>query len=69
MSKPHSPADRKPLDIHTRRKILDAHCIPTTYYKGVLFAVEGGEIHGEKYVKLIDTTYWSKQDCYDWLGY
>ena len=69
MSKPHSFADRKPLDIHTRRKILDAHCIPTTYYNGKLFAVESGSLEGEPYWKLIPTTGWSKQDCYDWLGY
>lgn len=61
MSKPHSPADFKPLNIKTRRKILDAHCILTTYYGNSLFAFDGE--------KLVNTEKWSKKDIYDWLGY
>lgn len=47
------------------RKILDAHCILTTFYDGKLYAYEAAN----KDSKFIDVTNWSKKQIYDWLGY
>ena len=52
-------------NIDTIRKILDAHCILTTWYDGKLYALE----NAGKESRLVDVTNWSKKKLYDWLGY
>ena len=64
-----SPSDCKPLDYDTIRKIMDGHCIPTTYYIGNLYAVESWTENGGANSRLVDVSRWSKKEIYDWLGY
>lgn len=52
-------------NVNTIRKILDAHCILTTFYDGKLYAFENANIDS----KFINVTNWSIKQIYDWLGY
>jgi len=43
------------------RKIMDEHCMLTTFYDGKLFVLEDDG--------LVECTNWTKKQVYDWLGY